>query len=222
MAAMSPDDPAAEDAINVVIADDHGVVRGGLRLLLHQQDGVHVVGEADDVPSALRLVETRRPHVLVLDLNMPGPSSIEAIPQVRELSPNTHVVVLTMQNDPAYARAALQAGADAYVLKESAESELLNAVRAVQQGQTYLNPTLGAQIARAPDQPDRPDALTDRELEVLRLIARGHTNAEIGEMLFLSVRTVESHRAHIQQKIGRTTRAELVGYAIDRGLLEQR
>jgi two-component system response regulator NreC len=219
---MSEADTAvAAERINVVIADDHGVVRGGLRLLLHQQDGVHVIGEADDVPSALRFVEARRPDVLVLDLNMPGPSSIEAIPEIKKLSPTTHVVVLTMQNDAAYARAALQAGAEAYVLKEAAESELLSAVRAVMRGVTYLNPSLGAQIARAPAEPERPDDLTDRELEILRLIARGHTNGEIGTMLFLSVRTVESHRAHIQQKIGRTTRAELVGYALDRGLLDQ-
>jgi two-component system response regulator NreC len=157
--------------------------------------------------------------VLVLDLNMPGPSSIEAIPEFKRLSPKTHVLVLTMQDDPAYARAALQAGADGYVLKESAERELVRAVRAVAEGQTYLNPGLGARIARGPVEPERPDDLTDREVEVLRLIALGHTNAEIGQQLFLSVRTVETHRAHIQQKLRRSSRAELVRYALDRGLL---
>jgi len=206
-------------AVNVVIADDHGVVRGGLRLLLHQQEDFHVIGEAEDVPGALRLCELRRPDVLVLDLNMPGASSIEAIPEIRRRWPETHVVVLTMQDDPAYARAALQAGADGYVLKESAESELVNAVRQVSRGHTYLNPELGARLARTPSEPERPDDLTERELEVLRLIALGHTNGEIGSQLYLSVRTVETHRAHIQQKTGATSRAELVRYALDRGLI---
>ena len=212
---------AAPAAINVVIADDHGVVRGGLRLLLQRHDGVHVIGEAADVPGTLRLVEARRPDVLVLDLNMPGGSSIDAIPEIRRMSPATHVVVLTMQDDPAYARAAMQAGADAYVLKEVAESELMTVVRSVMNGHTYLNPALGAQLARESLEPALPDDLTDRELEVLRLIALGHTNGEIGERLFLSVRTVESHRGRIQQKTGRHTRAELVGYALELGLLEQ-
>jgi two-component system response regulator NreC len=207
-------------SINVLLADDHGVVRAGLRLLLQQQEGVHVVGEADDVPSALRLVESHRPDVLVLDLNMPGPSSIEAIPQIRERYPSTRVVVLTMQDDPSYARAALQAGADGYVLKESAEADLVLAVQTVAQGGTYLNPAVGAKLARMDgERPGRPGDLSERELEVLRLIALGHTNAEIGEQLFLSVRTVETHRAHIQQKLGRTSRAELVRYALDHGLL---
>jgi two-component system response regulator NreC len=213
MAAMADDD------ISVVIADDHGVVRGGLRLLLHNEEGISVIGEAEDVPGALRLVERRLPRVLVLDLNMPGPSSIDAIPDIKRQWPGTQVVVLTMQADPAYARAALQAGADAYVLKEAAERELVDAVRAVAAGETYLNPALGARIARAPAEPEAPDDLSDRELEVLRMIALGHTNAEIGEQLFLSVRTVETHRSHIQRKLGRTSRAELVRYALDRGLL---
>jgi two-component system, NarL family, response regulator NreC len=215
---MEPEDTAG-GAVNVVIADDHGVVRGGLRLLLQQQPGLHVVGEAEDVPGALRMCEARRPDVLVLDLNMPGPSSIEAIPEVRARWPATRVVVLTMQDDPAYARAALQAGADGYVLKEAAEAELVTAVRDVSRGQTYLNPQLGARLARAPAESERLDDLTDRELEVLRLIALGHTHAEIGTQLFLSVRTVETHRAHLQQKIGATTRAELVRYALDHGII---
>src|SRR3954467_8960575 len=124
------DGAGEEPSINVAIADDHGVVRGGLRLLLHQQDGFHVIGEAEDVPGALRLVSARRPDVLVLDLNMPGPSSIEAIPEIRRNWPGTQVVVLTMQEDPAYARAAMQVGAAGYVLKEAAEGELVQAVRA--------------------------------------------------------------------------------------------
>ncbi|MEA2294558.1 MAG: two-component system, NarL family, response regulator NreC [Solirubrobacteraceae bacterium] len=214
-----PESAVGTGAVNVVIADDHGVVRGGLRLLLHQQEDFHVIGEAEDIPGTLRLVDARRPDVLVLDLNMPGPASIDAIPEIRTRWPGTRIVVLTMQDDPSYARAALQAGADGYVLKESAESELVHAVREVARGGTYLNPALGARMARTPTEPERPDDLTEREVEVLRLIALGHTNGEIGSQLYLSVRTVETHRAHIQQKIGVATRAELVRYALDRGLI---
>jgi two-component system response regulator NreC len=212
--------PDSED-LTVVVADDHGVVRGGLRMLLHHEIGIRVIGEAEDVPGALRMVVARRPDVLVLDLNMPGTPSLGPIPVIREQSPGTYIVVLTMQDDPAYARAAMQAGASGYVLKEAAEWELVQAVRAVAKGQIYLNPELGARLARTPPEPERPDDLSDREVEVLRLIALGHTNAEIGAQLYLSVRTVETHRAHIQQKLRRTTRAELVRYALERGLLAE-
>ena len=171
--------------------------------------------------SALRTVLGHKPAVLVLDLNMPGElSSLDAIPRVQEVSPGTRVVILTMQEDPEFARRALRAGAAAYVLKEAADDELVDAVRRVAEGGTYLNPRLGAALAAAPPEPTGPpDDLTEREVEVLRLIALGHTNAEIAQGLYLSVRTVESHRAHIQQKLGRSTRAELVRYAIDRGLV---
>jgi len=156
--------------------------------------------------------------VLVLDLNMPGGSSLEAIARLKD---ETAVVVLTMQDDPAYARQALQAGALGFVLKEAADEELLGAIRLAAAGDTYLNPRLGARIAAAPAQPDGPpDDLTTREVDVLRLIALGHTNAEIGEQLFLSTRTVETHRAHIQQKLRRSTRAELVRYALEHGLVD--
>jgi two-component system response regulator NreC len=209
-----------EGGISIVIADDHQVVRSGLRLLLQSEDGLHVVGEAGDVPTTLRLVGARRPDVLILDLNMPGPASLPAIPQFRETSPGTRVVVLTMQNDPAFAREALQAGASAYVLKEAADAELVGAVRAAAEGRTYLNPELGARLAAAPPAAaGPPDDLTERELEILRLIALGHTNSEIARQLYLSVRTVESHRAHIQQKLRRNTRAELVRYALEHDLL---
>jgi two-component system response regulator NreC len=205
-------------AINIVLADDHEVVRAGLRLLLQGEQSMHVVGEAGDLPSALRLVETRRPDVLVLDLNMPGPPSLSAIAEVKD---TCAVVVLTMQSDPAFAREALQAGARAYVLKEAAGAELVTAVRTAADGGTYLNPQLGARMAAERSAPaEAPDDLSPREVEVLRLIALGHTNAEIGEQLFLSVRTVETHRSHIQRKLRLTTRADLVRYALDRGLLE--
>jgi two-component system response regulator NreC len=207
--------------ITVVLADDHAVVRKGLRLLLEAEPGLHVLAEAGTVPDALRMAKAHRPSVLVLDLNMPGGSSLEAIPTILEETEATAIVVLTMQNDPSFARQALQAGALGFVLKEAADDELLGAIRLAAEGETYLNPRLGARLAAQPDVPvGPPDDLSDRELEVLRLIALGHTNAEIGDQLFLSVRTVESHRAHIQQKTRRNTRAELVRYALEHQLIE--
>jgi len=212
----------ATDTITIVVADDHLVVRSGLRLLLEVEGGFSVVAEAADADSALRSVLGYKPTVLVLDLNMPGDlTSLDAIPLVSERSPGTSVVVLTMQEDPSFARTALQAGARGYVLKDSANTELVEAVRRAAAGETYLAPRLGAALAATAAAPSGPpDDLTPRELEVLRLIALGHTNAEIGAQLFLSIRTVESHRAHIQQKLRRSTRAELVRYALDHGLLD--
>jgi two-component system response regulator NreC len=186
--------------IRIVLADDHAVVRAGLRLLLDNESDFEVVAEASDVDSARRYVRGHHPLVLVLDLNMPGGSSLEAIPVLREESPETQIVVLTMQQEPAFAREALGAGAIGYVLKEAADDEL------------------GARIASEPP-PGPPDDLSEREVDVLRLIALGHTNAEIAQQLFLSVRTVETHRSHIQQKLGLSTRADLVGYALERGLI---
>ena len=188
--------------------------------MLEAEDGLEVVAEAGDVPDALRYVRAHRPDVLVLDLNLPGESGLTAIPRFREASPGTAVVVLTMQGEPAFARDALQAGARAYVLKEAADDELVQAVRAAADGETYLNPRLGAKLAAAPPEPlGPPDDLTEREAEILRLIALGHTNTEIAQQLFLSVRTVESHRAHIQSKLRRTSRADLVRYALDHGMM---
>jgi two-component system, NarL family, response regulator NreC len=207
--------------IRIVLADDHAVVRRGLELLLEAEDGFEVVASVGDVDAAIRTTRGHKPDVLVLDLNMPGGSSLEAIPQILEASPATRITVLTMQNEPAFARQALSAGALAYVLKEAADEELVEAVRRAAAGQTYLNPQLGARLATEPPQPTRPpDDLSEREVEVLRMIALGHTNAEIGEQLYLSVRTVESHRAHIQQKLRRSSRADLVRYALEQGLVE--
>jgi two-component system response regulator NreC len=198
--------------IRVVIADDHAVVRTGLRMVLDAEHGIEVVAEAGDVPSALRAVRGHRPDVLVLDLNMPGEPSLGVIPHFVEQMPGTAIVVLTMQKDPAFAREALRTGARGYVLKEAADAELVRAVRLARDGRTYLNPELGARMAAEPPPSGPPDDLTERELEVLRLIAG---------QLYLSVRTVESHRAHIQQKVRRSTRAELVRYALDHGLIDQ-
>jgi two-component system response regulator NreC len=209
-----------EPDITIVLADDHQVVRSGLRLLLQGEQGMHVVGEVGDADAALRMVATRIPDVLVLDLNMPGRTSRSAIRELSASDSPTRVVVLTMEDDPAFVREALQAGAAGYVLKEAADEELVAAVRAAASGGTYLNPSLGARLAATPaGPPGPPDDLTEREVDILRLIALGHTNSEIAEQLFLSVRTVESHRAHIQQKLGRSNRAELVRYALDQGLI---
>jgi two-component system response regulator NreC len=214
-------DDASDSDVTVVIADDHVVVRKGLRLLVEAEPGLRVLAEAGTVPDALRMAKAHRPNVLVLDLNMPGGSSLEAIPTIREDAPMVAIVVLTMQNDPSFARQALQSGAVGFVLKEAADDELLEAIRLAAQGETYLNPRLGARLAAQPPAPaGPPDDLSDRELEVLKLIALGHTNSEIASQLYLSVRTVESHRAHIQQKTRRSSRAELVRYALEHGLVD--
>jgi two-component system, NarL family, response regulator NreC len=209
-------------AVTIVLADDHLVVRSGLRMLLEAEPDFEVVAEAGDVDAARRSVLGYKPTVVVLDLNMPGGSSLEAIPVMAESSPRTSVVVLTMQEDLAFAREALRAGAKGYVLKQSAGAELVQAIRAAAGGGTWLNPELGARMAAAPATPSGPPGdLTERELDVLRLIALGHTNAAIAEQLYLSVRTVETHRAHIQQKLGVSSRAQLVRYALDNDLIER-
>lgn len=211
----------SDERTKIVLADDHAVVRNGLRMLLAAEEDFEVVAEAGDMESTGHYVRAHRPEVLVLDLNMPEGSSLPSIPDLLESSPDTRVVVLTMQDDPAFAREALRAGALGYVLKQAAGAELVDAVRAAAAGETYLNPRLGAQVAAAPPEPaGPPDDLTDREVEILRLIALGHTNTEIASQLYLSVRTVESHRAHIQQKTAQSTRAELVRYALDNSLVE--
>ena len=208
------------ETVTIVIADDHRVVRSGLRLLIEAEPDLEVVAEAGDVEATQRLVRAHRPRVLVLDLNMPGGSSLEAIPQMRSTTPETEIVVLTMQDDPGFARQALLAGALGFVLKEAADDELLQAIRLAADHETYLNPRLGARLAVQPPPSSRPpDDLTEREVEILRAVALGHTNAEIAAQLYLSLRTVETHRAHIQQKARVTTRAELVRYAIDHGLM---
>lgn len=219
-------DAAAEDEalslapmIRIVLADDHGVVRSGLRLLLEDEPDLEVVAEAGDVVSARRYVRGHHPAVLVLDLNMPGGSALEAIPGIREESPATQIVVLTAHREPALAREALSAGSLGYVLKDAADDELVEAVRAAAAGESFLDPRLGVLLAS--ERSGRgPDGLSKREVDVLRLIALGHTNTEIAEQLYLSVRTVETHRSHIQRKLRLSTRAELVSYALERGLIK--
>jgi two-component system, NarL family, response regulator NreC len=204
--------------IRIVLADDHEVVRSGLRLLLENEPDLEVVAEAGDVESARRYVRGHHPAVLVLDLNMPGGSALETIPGIREESPATQIVVLTAHREPALAREALSAGSLGYVLKDAANDELVEAVRTAAAGEGFLDPRLGALLASEPSA-SGPDGLSKREVGVLRLIALGHTNTKIAEQLYLSVRTVETHRSHIQHKLGLSTRAELVNYAIERGLI---
>jgi two-component system response regulator NreC len=214
---MSEADPP--QTIRIVVADDHAVVRRGLRQILDDEPRFEVVAEASDLNDARRYVRGHHPDVLILDLNMPGGKSLDEIAVFRSECPETQIVVLTMQNEPAYARQALTAGALGYVLKEAAESELVDAVHRAAEGEPYLNPRLGARVAAEPP-PGPPDGLSKREVEVLRMIALGHTNAEIAEELYLSVRTVETHRSHIQQKLRLNSRSELVRYALEHKLVQ--
>jgi len=206
-----PTDSIAE--ITVVLADDHVIVRDGVRLVLESESDINVVAEAGNSEDTIRYVLGHRPSVLILDLNMPGIPSLEVIPKILEISPETKVIVLTMQNELVYVRMALRAGASGFVVKHSAASELVDAIRAALAGDTYLNPSLGAKLAAAPVASGPPDELTPREIEVLGLLARGLTNPEVADELVLSVRTVETHRANIQRKAGISSRAELMSYA---------
>jgi two-component system, NarL family, response regulator NreC len=208
----------------ILIVDDHAVVRSGLRLLLDAQDDLKVVGEAGDLRNAVFEARALKPDVILMDVVMPGASGIEATTAVLKEAPEAKVLVLSMQDDPRYVREAFSAGASGYVLKEGADAELVDAVREVAGGGRYVHPELGARLVAAEaDELARADAdpLSEREREVLRLLALGHTNQEIAKMLYLSVRTVETHRAHIMQKLRLETRAELVRHAIDQGLLEE-
>ncbi len=203
--------------ISIVIADDHAVVRSGLRMLLDAEQGLSVVAEAGTVGEAREAVDRHTPTVLILDLHMPGDTSLSAMPGLVRAAPETAIVVLTMQEDPAFAREAMAAGARGYVLKEAADTELVTAIRTVAGGGTYLQPDVGAKLAAGARSDGK--ALTRRETEVLRLVALGHTNAEIAESLYLSIRTVETHRANIQSKLKLSRRADLVRYALEHRLI---
>jgi two-component system response regulator NreC len=211
----------SEGSITIVLADDHEVVRHGIKMVLEPEADMKVVAEAGDAEAAVRYGLGHKPTALVLDLAMPGGSGLDAIPKIHEVSPETSVIVLTMQNEPAFARKALQTGARGYVVKQSAASELVQAVRSVVAGDTYINPNLGARLAAEPPPSGPPDDLTPRETEILGLLALGYMNPEIADQLVLSVRTVETHRANIQRKTGISTRAELIAYALEHGLVER-
>jgi two-component system, NarL family, response regulator NreC len=207
--------------ITVVLADDHEIVRNGIRLVLEEEPDIEVVAEASDAEEAARRTLGHKPSVLVLDLSMPGKPSLELIPKITEKTPETAIIVLTMQKEPAFARQALQSGARGYVIKHSAAAELVAAIRSVVQGETYLNPDLGARMVAEPPPSAAPDELTPREIEILGLLAQGYMNPEIAENLVLSVRTVETHRANIQRKTGATSRAELIAYAAEHQLVQR-
>jgi two-component system response regulator NreC len=210
-------------SIRTVVVDDHAVVRSGIRLLLDAEDDIEVVAEAGDAREAIFEARAHKPDVILLDVVMPGRSGIEVIPDLLKESPETKILVLSMQDDAAYVREAFAAGASGYVLKEAADAEVVAAVRDVADGGRYVHPVLGARLVEAEAEAQtraEQDPLSDREHEILRLLALGHTNQEIAAELFLSVRTVETHRAHIMQKLRISTRAELVRYALDQGMLE--
>jgi two-component system, NarL family, response regulator NreC len=209
--------PEAE-TIEVVVADDHALMRRSLRRLLESEQNVRVIAEADDLTGAVAHVRGRRPHVLVLDLGMCGVSSLQTIGALRERTPETQIVVVTMEENPAFAQRALAAGALGFVSKDRAEVDLPEAVRAAAREEEYLSPSVAARLA-ALHRSLTSDELTVREVEVLRLIALGYTTVEIARKLHVSPRTIETHRAHIHSKLGMRTRAELVRYALRRGLL---
>jgi len=209
--------------IRVVVVDDHAVVRSGLRLLLEAEDDLDVVGDAGNARDAVFEVRASKPDVIVLDVTMPDESGIDVLPKLLHEAPDAKVLMLSMEDDPRYVHEAFAAGAQGYVLKEAVDAEVVAAVRDVAAGNRYVHPSLGARMVAA-DAAARAaadsDPLSEREREVLRLLALGHTNQEIAKQLYISVRTAETHRAHIMRKLQLSTRAELVRYAIEHGRLE--
>jgi two-component system response regulator NreC len=208
----------------VLIVYDHAVVRSGLKLVLDADDGIEPVGEAGTARDAIFEARSLKPDVILLDVVMPDQSGLDIIPTLLHENPDTKILVLSMQDDPRYVREAFDAGASGYVLKEAADSEVVAAVREVAGGGRYVDPELGARLVAAESAERKraeEDPLSDREGEVLRLLALGHTNQEIAKQLYISVRTAETHRAHIMQKLRLSSRAELVRYALDRGLLDE-
>ncbi len=216
-ARVSEDPPGAP--ISVVLVDDHDVVRAALRALLDAQAGLAVTAEAGDLAGTRALLEAAPPQVLVLDINLPDGLAVEALAELRELAPATAIVLLTMERDLSLARRALDAGALGYLPKDAAHLELIEAVRAAAAGRRYLPAAVAAGLGRGKVAADAPKLLSPREVEVLRLMALGHTNREIGKQLELSVRTVETHRSHVQQKLNLSSRPELTRYALANGLI---
>jgi two-component system response regulator NreC len=207
----------------VLIVDDHAVVRAGLKLVLEAAEGIEPVGEAGSARDAIFEARSLKPEVILLDVLMPDQSGLDVIPTLLKENPDTKILVLSMQDDPHYVREALGAGASGYVLKEAADNEVVAAIREVASGGRYVHPELGARLVDAETQERRraeEDPLSERESEVLRLLALGHTNQEIAKQLYISVRTAETHRAHIMQKLRLSSRAELVRYALAEGLLD--
>jgi two-component system response regulator NreC len=214
--------------LRVVVADDHAVVRSGLKLILGTQPDIVIEGEAATGEEAVRLAVSLRPDMILLDIAMPGLNGLEAARAIREQAPEVRIVVLTMYDDEAYLREFLQLGAAGYVLKQAADTELLAAIRAVQRGEPFIYPSLTRQLIDlylkqsqpAPPAQNREADLSPRETEVLKLLALGLTGQQIASQLFISTSTVETHRAHIMEKLGLHGRAALVRYALGKGLLQ--
>jgi two-component system response regulator NreC len=211
-------------SVRILIVDDHAVLRAGLKMLIDAEDDLEAVGEAANARDAVFQARSLKPDVILMDVVMPDQSGLDVVPTLLHERPETKVLVLSMQDDPQYVRQAFSAGASGYILKEAADTEVVAAIREVASGNSYVHPTVGARLIAAENAEARraeEDPLSDREREVLRLLALGHTNQEISAQLFISVRTAETHRAHIMQKLRLTSRAELVRYALDQGVLEE-
>jgi len=209
--------------IRVLIADDHGIVRSGLRMLIERQRDMSVVAEAEDGVNALQLTQAEHPDVAVLDVSMPRMTGLQAAREIRAHVPGTRVLLLSMHDDESYFLDGLASGASGYVLKRAADTDLIGAVRTVAHGRTFLSSDaqrdlMDEWIEGGRSEPDDP--LTPRELEVVKLIAEAYTNRQIAEILSVSEKTVESHRANVLSKLGMRDRVELVRYAIKRGLIE--
>lgn len=215
------------EKIRIVLVDDHAVLRAGLTALLNAEDDMEVVGEAGDGAASLRIVADRQPDVVLLDINMPNMSGLEALAELRKVAPQSRILVLTMHDDQTYLRQVLAQGGAGYVLKQAADSELLTAIRTVYHGGAFLHPAHAQALLSTTTSPAEPQTATDndlahlseRELEVLKLIALGHSNKEIAEMLYLSVKTVETYKTRIMEKLELTSRAALVRFALKQGLL---
>jgi two-component system response regulator NreC len=208
--------------IRLLVVDDHAVVRSGLKFLLDSHEDIEVVGEAGNAKDAIFRTRELKPDIILLDVTMPDVSGIDVLPELLKDAPEAKVLMLSMQDEPGYVRQAFAAGASGYVLKEAADEEVVDAIRVLVSGGTYVHPALGARMVAADAAASaaaEADPLSDREREILRLLALGHTNQEIATMLYISVRTAETHRAHIMQKLRLTTRAELVRHALTHGLL---
>ncbi|MCW2961800.1 MAG: two component transcriptional regulator, LuxR family [Thermoleophilia bacterium] len=208
------------EPLRIVIVDDHAVLRSALARLLRDQEAIELVGEAGDVRGALETVEVKRPDLVLLDIDLGSDNALDILPQMLSHAHKPRVLILSMHDDPEHVQAAFAAGAQGYLLKEAGEEDLLDAIRTLARGERYVHPSLGAKLAQAAlGLPTDP--LTDRERDTVRLLALGHTNQEVADLLFLSVRTVETHRAHAIAKLRLATRADLVAWALDAGLIGQ-
>jgi DNA-binding NarL/FixJ family response regulator len=204
--------------IRVLLVDDHELLRAGLRSRIEREDGIVVVGEADTAERAVVLARKLQPDLVLLDLILPRKSGYEAIPELQAVAPQVKILVVSSQAAPSSVRRALSAGAAGYIPKTASDSELLDAIRRVAGGKGYVEPSLGAELVR-PLQAPALEPLSDRERDVLQLLALGHTNQEIGKQLFILVRTVDTHRAHIMLKLDLESRAELVMFALANGVI---